>query len=104
MQITTSNQIGRTLTDAREGDAFKIRTDEGYYLREEISHVQDEVAGHDRELMLGPEDGPHLLVYVDETGESIGDLKSYHVFALGPDEYGYEERGEVTELFDLRRI
>jgi hypothetical protein len=43
-------------------------------------------------------------VYVDETGESIGDLKSYEVIALGPSDYGYEERGEVRELHDLAGV
>lgn len=104
MQITTSNRIGRTLMDAREGDRFKIRTDDGYYLKENVSRIQDDVVGHTRELVLGPEDGPHLLVYVDDNGESIGKLNSYHVFALGPDEYGYRECGEVTELIDLRGV
>lgn len=90
--------------DAYEGDEFKVRTDENYYLREEVSQVRDDVSGHDRELTLGPEDGPHLLVYVDETGESLGELKSYHVFAMAEEESGYEERGEVSELYDFRGV
>lgn len=104
VQITTANRIGRELMNAREGDEFKVRTESGYYLREEISHVQDDVVGHDRELCLGPADGPHLLLYVDETGESIGDLKSYHTFAMYDNGDEYEERGDVTELYDLRGL
>jgi len=90
--------------DANEGDEFSLRTDDGFHLSEQISHIQDDVIGHDREVMLGPDDGPHLLVYVDVVGSSIGELNSYRVVALGPTRNGYKERGEVSELHDLRKV
>lgn len=103
--IRSTNRIARFLTDVENGDDLKVRTDGGYHITDSVSHVQSDVVGHDREIAIGETDSPHLLVYVDQVGESIGEMKDYETTVYGPGkDGGYEKRGRVVELHDLSGI